>query len=63
MVIGVRARAILLYALLEADFGFMQSFYRELLAEYGLTSEICCKHFQLGANIELVRQCPGTPMS
>jgi L-fuconolactonase len=32
----------------------------QILPEYGLTSEICCYFGQLAANIELVRQCPGT---
>jgi L-fuconolactonase len=30
------------------------------VAEYGLTSEICCYFNQLGPTVELVRQCPGT---
>lgn len=31
----------------------------ELLAEYGLSFDICIYHYQLPAVIELVRQCPG----
>ena len=38
--------------------GFVKG--NQLLAEYGLTSEICCNYRQLGPNIELVRRCPGT---
>jgi predicted TIM-barrel fold metal-dependent hydrolase len=46
----------------DPEFSLQPGFVKgnQLLAEYGLTSEICCKHFQLGANIELVRRCPGT---
>lgn len=32
----------------------------QLLAEYGLSSEIACNYTQLAATVELVRQCPGT---
>ena len=30
------------------------------LSDYGLTADICCNFRQLGANVELVRRCPGT---
>jgi L-fuconolactonase len=33
----------------------------ELLAEYGFSFDICVKHHQLAAVVELVRRCPGTP--
>ncbi len=32
----------------------------QLLGEFGLKSDICCNFRQLGPNVELVRQCPGT---
>jgi L-fuconolactonase len=32
----------------------------EILAEYGLSFDICIKHHQLPGVIELVRRCPGT---
>jgi L-fuconolactonase len=38
--------------------GFIRG--NQILPEYGLTSEICCYADQLAANVELVRQCPGT---
>ncbi len=38
--------------------GFIRG--NQLLAEYGLSSEIACNHTQLAATAELVRQCPGT---
>jgi L-fuconolactonase len=38
--------------------GFIRG--NQILPEYGLTSEICCYSNQLAANVELVRQCPGT---
>lgn len=38
--------------------GFIRG--NQILAEYGLTSEICCYYTQLEHNVELVRQCPGT---
>lgn len=38
--------------------GFIRG--NQLLAEYDLTSEICCYYNQLEYNIELVRQCPDT---
>jgi len=38
--------------------GFVRG--NEILSEYRLTSEICCNYTQLAANVELVRQCPGT---
>jgi L-fuconolactonase len=31
-----------------------------LLAEFGLTSDLCCNFRQLGSIVELVRQCPET---
>ena len=46
----------------DPEFCLQPGFVRgnQMLAEFGLTSEICCNATQLGANIELVRQCPGT---
>ena len=38
--------------------GFVQG--NQMLAEYDLTSEICCNYTQLEHNVELVRQCPDT---
>lgn len=38
--------------------GFIRG--NQILADYGLSSEICCNYTQLAANVELVRQCPGT---
>ncbi len=32
----------------------------QILAEFGLSSDICCNWRQLGPNVELVRQCPET---
>ena len=32
-----------------------------LLAEFGLSCDLCLRHHQLPATIELVRQCPDTP--
>ena len=31
-----------------------------LLAEFGLSADLCCNHRQLGPTVELVRRCPGT---
>ncbi|TXG78729.1 MAG: amidohydrolase [Thermomicrobiales bacterium] len=46
----------------DPEFCLQPGFIRgnQILPEYGLTSEICCYYQQLAANIELVRQCPGT---
>lgn len=46
----------------DPEFCLQPGFIRgnQILAEYGLTSEICCYAHQLGPNVELVRQCPGT---
>jgi L-fuconolactonase len=46
----------------DPEFCLQPGFIRgnQILPEYGLTSEICCYANQLAANIELVRQCPGT---
>jgi L-fuconolactonase len=46
----------------DPEFCLQPGFIRgnQILPEYGLTSEICCYSNQLAANIELVRQCPGT---
>jgi L-fuconolactonase len=38
--------------------GFVRG--NQILAEYGLTSEICCYFGQLSANVEMVKQCPET---
>jgi predicted TIM-barrel fold metal-dependent hydrolase len=32
----------------------------QLLAEFGLSSDLCCNYRQLAANVELVRRCPQT---
>lgn len=34
----------------------------KLLPRYGLTFDICIKHFQLGNTLKFVRQCPEVPM-
>jgi L-fuconolactonase len=46
----------------DPEFCLQPGFIRgnQILSEYGLTSEICCNFTQLAANVELVRQCPGT---
>ena len=46
----------------DPEFCLQPGFVRgnQILADYGLTSEICCNFTQLAANVELVRQCPGT---
>ena len=46
----------------DPEFCLQPGFIRgnQILPEYGLTSEICCYSNQLAANVELVRQCPGT---
>jgi L-fuconolactonase len=46
----------------DPEFCLQPGFIRgnQILPEYGLTSEICCYYDQLAANVELVRQCPGT---
>lgn len=47
---------------LDPEFCLQPGFIRgnQILPEYGLTSELCCYYKQLGPNVELVRQCPGT---
>lgn len=44
----------------DVDFCLRPGFVRgtRLLAEYGLTCDLCIRHPQLAATIELVRQCP-----
>jgi len=32
----------------------------QILAEYGLSCDLCCRYVQLGNTVELVRQCPET---
>jgi len=46
----------------DPEFCLQDGFIRgnQILAEYGLTSEICCNYTQLAANVEMARQCPGT---
>ena len=46
----------------DPEFCLQPGFIRgnQLLAEYGLSSEIACNYTQLAATVELVRQCPGT---
>jgi L-fuconolactonase len=46
----------------DPEFCLQPGFIRgnQVLSEYGLTSEICCNFTQFAANVELVRQCPGT---
>ncbi len=46
----------------DPEFCLQPGFIRgnQILPEYGLTSEICCNSTQLAANVELVKQCPGT---
>jgi L-fuconolactonase len=38
--------------------GFVRG--NQLLGEFGLVSDLCCNYRQLGPNVELVRQSPGT---
>lgn len=38
--------------------GFVRG--NQLLAEFGLSSDICCTYVQLAENVELVRRCPET---
>ncbi len=46
----------------DPEFCLQPGFIRgnQMLAEYDLTSEICCYYTQLAHNVELVRQCPDT---
>lgn len=46
----------------DPEFCLQPGFIRgnQILAEYGLSSDICCKFHQLGPNVELVRRCPET---
>jgi L-fuconolactonase len=46
----------------DPEFCLQPGFIRgnQILAEYDLTSEICCYYTQLAANIEMVKQCPHT---
>jgi L-fuconolactonase len=46
----------------DPEFCLQPGFIRgnQIVAEYGLTSEVCCYFNQLGPSVELVRQCPGT---
>jgi L-fuconolactonase len=46
----------------DPEFCLQPGFVRgnQLLAEYGLSSDICCTYKQLAQNVELVRQCPET---
>ncbi|MGE3797826.1 MAG: amidohydrolase, partial [Thermomicrobiales bacterium] len=46
----------------DPDFCLQPDFVRgnQLLAEFGLRSDICCTWKQLGQNVELVRRCPET---
>lgn len=46
----------------DPEFCLQPGFVRgnQILAEYDLSSEICCNYTQLGQNVELVRQCPDT---
>jgi len=47
---------------LDPEFCLQPGFVRgnQLLAEFGLSSDLCCNYRQLAANVELVRQCPET---
>lgn len=46
----------------DPEFCLQPDFVRgnQLLAEFGLRSDICCTFRQLGPNVELVRRCPET---
>jgi L-fuconolactonase len=46
----------------DPEFCLQPDFVRgnQLLAEFGLSSDICCNFRQLGPNVELVRRCPET---
>jgi len=46
----------------DPEFCLQPDFIRgnQLLAEFGLRSDLCCTWRQLGQNVELVRQCPET---
>lgn len=46
----------------DPEFCLQPEFVRgnQILAEYGLSSDICCNFRQLGPNVELVKRCPET---
>ncbi len=46
----------------DPEFCLQPAFIRgnQILAEFGLSSDICCNFRQLGPNVELVRRCPET---
>ena len=46
----------------DPEFCLQPDFVRgnQLLAEFGLSSDLCCNYRQLAANVELVRRCPQT---
>ena len=46
----------------DPEFCLQPGFVRgnQLLAEFGLSSDLCCNFRQLAANVELVRRCPET---
>jgi L-fuconolactonase len=46
----------------DPEFCLQPDFVRgnQILAEFGLSSDICCNFRQLGPNVELVRRCPET---
>ncbi len=59
LVKGVRR---LLQSEVDPEFCLQPAFVRgvQMLAEYGLSFDICIKHYQLASIIQLVRQCPDT---
>ncbi len=46
----------------DPEFCLQDDFVRgnQLLAEFGLSSDLCCNYRQLAANVELVKRCPDT---
>ncbi len=46
----------------DPDFSLQPGFIRgtQLLGEYGLSSDLCCKFHQMAQQVELVRRCPQT---
>jgi L-fuconolactonase len=46
----------------DPEFCLQPDFVRgnQLLAEFGLSSDLCCNYRQLGPNVELARRCPET---
>jgi L-fuconolactonase len=46
----------------DPEFCLQPDFVRgnQILADYGLTSDLCCNYRQLGPNVELVKRCPET---